>query len=106
MVNILYIIGTLIILSSCSTLKLSEIISNDILDNINYGGYRYDNSDTNFISDLEKSEEDLTIDDTYFNFKEVRKMEQPEVITMITSIIAGLYAVVKTIINLIKKMKK
>lgn len=40
------------------------------------------------------------------NKKEVKKMEQPEVITMITSIIAGLYAVVKTIVNLIKKIKK
>lgn len=38
--------------------------------------------------------------------KEVRNMEQPEIITMITSIIAGLYAVVKTIINLIKKFQK
>lgn len=38
--------------------------------------------------------------------KEVRNMEQPEIITMITSIIAGLYAVVKTIIDLIKKFKK
>ena len=93
-------------MSSCSTLKLAEIISDDILDNINYGGYRYANSDTNIISFMEKSEEDLTISDTYFNFKEVRKMEQPEIVTMITSIIAGLYAIVKTIINLVKKIKK
>ena len=48
-----------------------------------------------------------------FNYKEqqeeqeeeVKNMEQPEIITMITSIIAGLYAVVKTIINLIKEIK-
>lgn len=107
-VSILYIIGIYIMLSSCSTLKLAEIIANDILDNINNGGDRYDNSYTNIISHMEKSKEDLTISDTYFNldFEEVKKMEQPEVITMITSIIAGLYAVVKTIINLIKKIKK
>lgn len=37
--------------------------------------------------------------------EEVKNMEQPEIITMITSIIAGLYAVVKTIMNLIKKIK-
>jgi hypothetical protein len=55
---------------------------------------------------MEKSEEDLTISDIYFNNEEVKKMEQSEVITMITSIIASLYAVVKTIINLIKKFKK
>ena len=30
---------------------------------------------------------------------------KPEIITMITSIIAGLYAVVKTIMDLIKKIK-
>lgn len=39
------------------------------------------------------------------NNEEVRNMGEGEVVTMITSIIAGLYAVVKTIINLIKKIK-
>ena len=33
-------------------------------------------------------------------------MGEGEIVTMITSIIAGLYAVVKTIINLIKKFQK
>lgn len=98
-----------VFISSCSTLKLSEIISNDILDNFYNGGSRYAYSDTNIISSVEKAENEITIDDTYFrniNIKEVKNMEQPEVITMITSIIAGLYAVVKTIINLINKIKK
>lgn len=40
------------------------------------------------------------------NNEEVRNMGESEIITMISSIIAGLYAVVKTIINLIKKFKK
>ena len=40
------------------------------------------------------------------NKKEVSNMGESEIITMITSIIAGLYAIVKTIINLIKKIKK
>ena len=40
------------------------------------------------------------------NKEEVRNMGEGEIVTMITSIIAGLYAVVKTIINLIKKFKK
>ena len=107
MISRLYIVLLLIVFSSCSTLKLSEILANGILDNINNGGYRYDYSSTNFISHVEKTEEDLTISDTYFNnIKEVRNMEQPEVITMITSIIAGLYAVIRTIIDLIKKFKK
>ena len=39
------------------------------------------------------------------NNQEVRNMGEGEIVTMITSIIAGLYAVVKTIINLIKKIK-
>lgn len=38
--------------------------------------------------------------------KEVSNMGESEIVTMISSIIAGLYAVVKTIINLIKKFKK
>lgn len=38
--------------------------------------------------------------------KEVSEMGESEVVTMITSIIAGLYAVVKTIIDLINKFKK
>ena len=97
----------LLMFSSCSTFKLSEIIANDILDNFYNGGDRYANSDTNIISSVEKSENEITIDDTYFNnIKEVKNMEQPEIVTMITSIIAGLYAVVKTIISLIKKIKK
>lgn len=41
-----------------------------------------------------------------FKQKEVKNMGESEIITMITSIIAGLYAVVKTIINLVKKIKK
>lgn len=97
----------LLMFSSCSTLKLSEIIANDILDNLYNGGDRYGDSDTTVISSVEKSEKEITIDDTYFNnIKEVTNMEQPEIVTMITSIIAGLYAVVKTIISLIKKIKK
>lgn len=99
----------LLMFISCSTLKLSEIIANDILDNFYNGGSRYAYSDTNIISSVEKAEEEITIDDTYFsniNIKEVKNMEQPEIVTMITSIIAGLYAVVKTIINLINKIKK
>lgn len=39
------------------------------------------------------------------NNQEVRNMGESELVTMITSIIAGLYAVVKTIINLINKFK-
>lgn len=39
------------------------------------------------------------------NNEEVRNMAEGEIVTMITSIIAGLYAVVKTIINLINKFK-
>lgn len=39
------------------------------------------------------------------NNEEVKNMGEGEIVTMITSIIAGLYAVVKTIINLIKKFK-
>lgn len=105
-VNIMHIIGTyfLLCLLSCKTLTLSEMIANDILDNLNNGGSRYDNSFINTVSTLEESEQDLTISENYF--KEVIKMEQPEVITMITSIIAGLYAVVKTCINLFRKIKK
>lgn len=38
--------------------------------------------------------------------KEVIHMGEGEIVTMITSIIAGLYAIIKTIINLIKKFKK
>lgn len=38
--------------------------------------------------------------------EEVSKMGESEIVTMITSIIAGLYAVAKTIINLINKFKK
>ena len=38
--------------------------------------------------------------------KEVSNMGESEIATMISSIIAGLYAVVKTIINLINKFKK
>ena len=99
-------------ISSCSTLKLAEIISNDILDNINYGGSRYDNSYNSIISSIqeeEKTESEVTIDDTYFkNVKEVRDMENGlnEVITALGSAIAGIYCLVKTIINLIKKIKK
>lgn len=98
----------LIMFISCSTLKLSEIIANDILDNFSNGGDRYANSHFDIVSNMEKSQEDLTLSDTYFNninMKEVIRMEQPEVVTMITSIIAGLYAVVKTIINLVNKIK-
>lgn len=76
-------------------------------NNNNYGGYRYDNSDTNFISCMEKSEEDLTISDTYFNFKEVRKMEDMNIlVSAIGSAITAIYVLVKTIFNLIKKFKK
>lgn len=104
------IILILIIFSSCSTLKLAEIISNDILDNINNGGDRYDYSYTNIISSVEESEDEITIDDAYFNIntKEVRNMENGlnEVITALGSAIAGIYCLVKTIINLIKKIKK
>lgn len=102
------IILILMMFSSCSTLKLSEIIANDILDNIYNGGDRYDYSDTNIISSVENSEDEITIDDTYFNIKEVRDMENGlnEVITALGSAIAGIYCLVKTIINLIKKVKK
>lgn len=107
-VNILYIIGTLIILNSCSTLKLSEIIANDILDNFNNGGYRYDNSYNNIISDMEESEKDLTISDNYFNnFEEVNKMEDMNIlVSAIGSAITAIYVLVKTIFNLVKKFKK
>lgn len=108
--RIFYIILILIILSSCSTLKLSEMIANGILDNLNYGGYRYDNSYTNTLSHMAKTntKEELTISDTYFSIKEVRNMENGlnEVITALGSAIAGIYCLVKTIINLIKKIKK
>lgn len=98
----------LLMFIGCSTLKLSEIIVNDILDNFYNGGSRYDNSDTNIISSVEEAENEITIDDTYFNIKEVRNMENAltEVITALGSAIAGIYCLVKTIINLVKKIKK
>lgn len=52
---------------------------------------------TVFEEEMEKSKE---------KEEEVREMGENELITMVTSIIAGLYAVVKTIINLINKFKK
>lgn len=108
--RIVYIMLVLIVfISSCSTFKLAEIVSHGILDNINYGGYRYDNSSNSIISHMAKTEEeDLTISDSYFNVKEVRNMENGlnEVITALGSAIAGVYCLVKTIINLIKKIKK
>lgn len=64
-----------------------------INDSINY---RAIDRAFDFSEEDEKKEEE----------KEVKNMGESEVITMITSIIAGLYAVVKTIISLIKKFQK
>lgn len=98
------------LLVSCNSMlqnKGNVKYENYYIDNINNGGMRYDNSFTNFISALEISEKDLSIDEKYFNKSEVIKMESlNELITVIGSAIAGVYCAVKAIINAIKKMKK
>ena len=85
---------------------------NNYYNNFNNGGMRHDNSITNFNQTLEEEKINVYFERLYRANSDVstlqgkeEKMEQPEVVTMITSVIAGLYAVVKTIINLIKKFK-
>lgn len=110
----LYIILIMLALLSCNSMlqnKGKVVYENHYYHNFSHGGVRYVNSDTNFISSMEVACEVEKIElETHNkllkNYEEVKKMEQPEIVTMITSIIAGLYAVVKTIINLIKKIKK
>ena len=103
----------MLLINSCKTLTLTEMIANDILDYINYGGDRYDNSVnyTNNKMEVEKCGEVTTMNITEYPQKilkkEVRKMEDINtIITAIGSAIAGIYCAIKTIIGVIKKVKK
>lgn len=87
------------------------MIANDILDYFSDGGDRYDNgySYTNHKVEIESfSEITNTVDYSQkILMKEVKKVEDMNtIITAIGSAIAGIYCAVKTIIGVIKKMKK
>ena len=112
-IKVYIIIIIMLLINSCKTLTLTEMIANDILDYINYGGDRYDNSVnyTNNKMEVEKCGEVTTMNITEYPQKilkkEVRKMEDINtIITAIGSAIAGIYCAIKTIIGVIKKVKK
>lgn len=97
------------VLMSCNSLlqnKGNVKYENHYYNNINYGGMRYDYSDTNFISTLEISEKDLSIDEKYFNIGGDKRMENlNELLTVIGSAVAGVYCAVKAIVAFVKKLK-
>lgn len=122
----MHIIGTLILLTCCNSMlqnKGNVRYESNYYNNINYGGMRYDNSDTNFIKSFTESQ---GLNNDYINYDLFnrfffsigdslenkinggdKKMDSDinTIITAITSAIAGIYCAVKTILNLVKKLK-
>lgn len=92
--------------------KGKVVYENHYYNNIDNGGSRHDNGYTNVNQTINEEKGDIRagysmVREELPNNVEGRKMENlNEIITALGSAIAGVYCLVKTIINAIKKIKK